>query len=242
MKTMKVLFMLIIVAVITACSKDENDDVMDITASSIAAMWRVTATDDGTGWKSCDAKTFEEAKWLILSEDGYYLSLLDFSIRTETVSGHYTFTGNTATLYDYYDNTKVDGRCVFTEVKQLTATATLTVSNGEHLNVRLYRDNRRPTTYRNPADVLKGKWQLTASEDDKSFDDYEQDTDGSAEFNGNQVTFNIQDTHNTCTFHRTDIFSIATDDNLFLIRQTDNPNEIEVHSQIHRKNYKFKRQ
>lgn len=242
MKTMKVLFIVLLALAMTACSKDEGDDVIDITVSNIAAMWRVTATDDGTGWKSCDTNAFEEAKWLILSEDGYYLSLLDFSIRTETASGHYTFTGNTATLYDFYESSQINGRCVFTEVKHLTATATLTAGNGEHLNVRLYRDNRRPITYRNPADLLKGKWQLTGSKDDKSLGDYEQDTDGSAEFNGNKVTFNIQDTHNTCTFHRTNFFSIVTDDNLFLIRQTDNPNEIEVQSQIHQKNYKFKRQ
>lgn len=242
MKTIKVLFMLIVVAVIAACSKDESDDIIDITASNIAAMWRVTATDDGTGWKSCDANAFEEAKWLILSEDGYYFSFLDFCIRTKTASGHYTFAGNTATLYDFYEISQINGGCVFTEVKQLTATATLTASNGEHLNVRLYRDNRCPITYRIPADLLKGKWQLTASKDDKSPGDYEQDTDGSAEFNGGQVTFNIQDTHNTYTFHRTGIFSIATDDNIFSIRQTDNPNEIEVYSLIHQKNYKFKRQ
>lgn len=227
MKTTKFLFLMLIVAIMAGCSKDESDDTISINAENIAAMWRVTATDDGTGWKSCDTSNFDDMKWLILSEDGFYTSFLDFSIRTNTASGHYTFAGNTATLYDYYNSSQVNGTCVFTEVKQLTATATLTANSGEHLDIRLYRDNRRPVTYRNAADVLKGRWKLVGSID-KYTDDFKQDTEGSAEFDGNKVTFIIKERTYSTTFYRTSLYYLSTTDGKFRIAQSDNLDEITV--------------
>lgn len=232
---------MLLIVVLVGCSKsDDESNAIDINANSIAAMWRVTATNDGTGWASCDTDNFDDMKWLILAEDGYYVSFLDFSIRTKMASGTYTFYNNTATLSDI--DGVVRGKCVFSEVRKQTATASLFDNSGDKIDVRLYRDNRRPITYLNPATVLKGHWQLVKSRDYISDNAFDADTDGEAIFDGNNVTFNLYGSTYHTTFYRISLYHLMTDDGNFSIQQSDNPDEINVAAQPYRKIMVFKRQ
>ncbi len=224
-----------LVLAMSACSKDE-DDVIEIKTDNIAAQWRVTATDSGTGWISCDTDDYDAALWLMLSEDGSCLLLLKECI----ISGNYSFANNTAVLSDM--DGVVKGKCEFTDVRQHTATATVTTTDNKKVDIRMTRDNREPLTYRDPVAFLKGRWQQVKSKYAFDDSDYVNDNDGSVVFDGNHATFEIKGNKFSTTFSRLNFYSIYASDGKdgFIIRSVKNSDDIEVYTQ--QRNMIFKRQ
>lgn len=235
MKQLRFICLLLALAMM-GCNKDD-DDAIEITAYNIAAQWRITATDRGMGWTSCDTEDYDASSWLILSYDGSCF----FFLKECVISGNYSFNDNTAILSDM--DGVVKGNCVFTEVREHTAMATVTTIDNVKVNIRMVRDNRESLMYRDPVTFLNGQWKLIKS---KLFDDsdYKTDNDGSVVFDGNHAIFKIKGNKYSTTFYRYSFYGVVAvyGNEGFFIRSVKYSDDIEVYSQKEMKNMIFRRQ
>lgn len=69
---------------------------------------------------------------------------------------------------------------------------------------------------------------MLAASKDIGDEEFMPDTDGSAEFNGNEVTFVVKGRTYSTTFYRTNLFVLATADEKFHIGLSDDLNRIVV--------------
>lgn len=214
-------YTIVMVLAISVISCNKDDDSIEISASNITARWDVTEMNDGTGWVRTDSSR------VILSEDGYCLIMGRLYSKAGMGAGKYSFSGNTATLRN--DNGTVAVKCMFTEVRQHSATGTLTFSDNTKTEIKMKRNESQPLLYKEPTAFLQGIWKLTKSKNLHDTD-YTTDEDGSAVFEGNNVTFQIKDKTYTSTFRRYSVMIIATTDEHYIISSADKQNEIGVHS------------
>lgn len=212
--------MMVLAVSVLSCSKDD-DTTIEISANSITARWDVIEMNDGTGWVRTDSSR------VILSEDGYCLIMGRLYSKAGMGAGKYSFSGNTATLRDADVSTIV--QCTFKEVRQHSASATLTFNNKTKVEVKMKRDESEPLLYKEPVAFLQGKWLLKKSKKMTSVSDYEPDEDGSAMFEENRVTFQIKDKTYTSTFRRYNVQIIATTDEHYSFKSYERPDEIIVH-------------
>lgn len=203
------------ISVISCCKSDDNS--IEISASSIMAKWDVTEMNDGTGWLRTDSSR------VILSEDGYCLITGRLLSKANMGYGRYSFSGNTALLRSDDGITTV--QCVFTDVRQHSATATLVLGNTK-MDVKMKRDESEPLLYKEPVAFLQGIWKLIKS--GKYDSDLVPDEDGSAVFEGDKVTFSIKNDVYTSTFRRYNVLIIATTDERFSLKSYERPDEIIV--------------
>lgn len=211
----KILFALLAVMCLVGCGSEEEDAIA-ITAANIAAMWDVTATNDGSGWVACDSSR------VILSEDGYCMTMGRLSI-VKSIHGKYQFSGNTATLRD--DEGNGMAQCTFSEVRQNTARATFACPGNTTIELRMRRNRTLPLMYKEPIKFLQGRWVLVESRD------YIRDNivqeEGAVEFNGNVMSIQIGKESHASTFRRINNYYIITSDENYIIKSVS-PDEIAI--------------
>ena len=211
----KILFALLAVACLVGCGSDE-EGVVNISSETIAAMWDVTATNDGSGWVTCDSSR------VVLSEDGYCMTMGRL-FYDGSIHGKYSFYENTATLRD--DDGAKTSQCVFTEVRKHTASAVFSFPDNRKMELRMERNETQPLMYKDAVKYLQGRWTLMKSRDYRKDVTIEEEI--FVEFSGSTMSIQIGNKLHHSAFHRINNFIIATTDEKYIIRSAS-PKEIDI--------------
>ena len=212
---------------ITSCSRDDEEK--EISVNNIAAEWRVTNINDGSGWTTVN----KDSTLFLLSEDGFCAIIGEIYSYLNYGMGKYSFSNATATLYD--DSGIAQGQCVFEEVRERTAKATIKTPSGKSIEFKMNRDESRPLNYKEPQAFLKGQWNMVKGEDSGD--------EGSVEFNGDKANLQINDKIYTFNFYKKSAFLLVgeTNDGYFMIGSGDRPDEIKMNIPKSRVLYIFRR-
>ena len=210
----------LLMMIFAAC--DGEDEKMDISVGSIAAMWDITETNDGSGWKKCDSLQMSRT---ILSEDGF-CSTMGKLFHDYLIRGKFSFSDNIVILRDDYDTKSLC--CTFTEVRKHSATAFFKFSDDMKLEVKMERNETQPLTYKDPVTFLNGKWILVESLS-YSGGQPEVNDNGFVVFEGNKMTLQVNDETFTSSFYRLDNARIVTTDEKYIVR-SEGPDKINIDS------------
>ena len=212
---------------IISCSSDNEEK--EISINNIAAEWRITAMNDGSGWITAN----EDSTFVLLSEDGFCSIQGDLYKIFKFGMGKYNLSNSIATLYD--DSGIAQLQCIFEEIREHTAKATIKSPNIKSIELKMNRDETRPFNYKEPQAFLKGKWNLVKGED---YGD-----EGCVEFNGDKATLQINDRIYSFNFYKRNTFMLVgeTKDGYFAIGSGDRSDEIKMNILKSRAIYLFRR-
>ena len=242
MKTMKVLFMMLLALAMTACSKSDDDNAMDISAKSIAAKWVVTEMNDGTGWTSCNINDPTQTSWITISEDGF--SSISGSLYAKSAgAGKYTFSGCTVIIVS--ESEKRSTSITFSKLTRESASATISLYDNTSVEVKMLRDESQPLYYKDAIVYLQGKWSTVFMRKAGNNEDYTECYGGYVCFVGNDVKVMLGDNAYKGKFYRYAIDSMGIENNdneRFRIYPSDKQNEIRIIDMQNTLEYIFKRQ
>ncbi len=206
--------------IFAAC--DGEDEKMDISVGSISAMWDITETNDGSGWKKTDSLQMSR---MILSEDGF-CSTMGKLFHDYLIRGTFSHSDNIVILRDDDDTKSLC--CTFTEVRQHSASAIFKFPDNMKLEVKMERNETQPLTYKDPVTFLNGKWILVESLS-YSGGQSEVNEKGFVVFEGSKMTLQVNDAISISSFYRLDNTRIVTTDEKYIIR-SKGPDKINIDS------------